>query len=162
LIVTSGTSAASLPANDDLTEIWMRMLPMFSDRHSALLELVRDLGLAPPHGFTLASLGFGPVKMRDLADAMGCDASYVTGIVDHLEQLGFAARRASTTDRRVKEIELTDTGRDVSERIRTMMTTPPAVLAGLSSDERAVLKKLLLKVLPEPEWPPNIFRPGRR
>ena len=43
-----------------------------------------------------------PPPIRDVATLMGCDASYVTALVDALESPGFAERRAAPSDRRVK------------------------------------------------------------
>ena len=49
--------------------------------------------------------------MRDLAQAMNCDASYVTAVVDDLERAGYANRRTAPADRRVKTVVLTAAGR---------------------------------------------------
>ena len=48
--------------------------------------------------------------MRSLADAWGSDASNATWVVDRLERLGLAERRALVTDRRVKLAVLTARG----------------------------------------------------
>jgi DNA-binding MarR family transcriptional regulator len=145
-------------ADTELKAIWARMTPLFSDRHTALLELVRQHGLTPPHGFALASLGFGPLRMREMADLLVCDASYITAVVDRLEETGLASRRPSETDRRVKQIELTPKGIRVAKQITTLMTDPPAELTKLTAHERATLKTILERILPEPEFPPQIFR----
>ena len=50
--------------------------------------------------------------MRDLAGSWGCDASFVTVTCDGLEARGFAERRVSAHDRRVKPVELTPAGID--------------------------------------------------
>lgn len=148
--------------DEDLAAIWLRLLPLFTDRHDTMLELVRRHGLTPPHGFTLVSLSFAPLRMRDLADLMVCDASYITSIVDRLEELGLASRRASDTDRRVKEIELTEAGRAVAAEVAAVMTAPPPAFAALTGNERATLRSILQRVLPEPDFPPSIFRSNRR
>lgn len=148
--------------DDDLGQIWLRLLPLFTERHDRLLELVRRHGLTPPHGFMLASLSFGPMRMRDLAELMVCDASYVTGVVDRLEELELAQRRPSERDRRVKEIELTPAGRRLAQKVTAVMTEPPAELAGLGARDRATLRRILEQVLAEPEFPPAIFRSNRR
>ncbi len=149
-------------SDDELAALWLRLLPLFADRHDAVLELVRAHGLAPPHGFMLVALSSGAMRMRDLADLLVCDASYITGVVDHLEELGLVVRRPSETDRRVKEIELTPRGRKVAAAVTAVMTTPPAAFAELSSTDRATLHSILTKVLPEPEFPPQVFRSRRR
>ena len=145
-------------ADTELKAIWARIMPLFSDRHNALLDLVRRHGLTPPHGFALASLSFGPLRMREMADLLVCDASYITAVVDRLEESGLALRRPSETDRRVKQIELTAKGQRVANQITTLMTDPPAELTRLTAHERSTLTTILERILPEPEFPPQIFR----
>jgi DNA-binding MarR family transcriptional regulator len=88
-------------------------------------------------------LADGPMRMRDIADLMICDASYVTAIVDNLENLGLAERRPSSVDRRVKEIALTTRGKAAADHIREQMTAPPPALEQLSAAERKALAKIL-------------------
>ena len=142
----------------EMKAIWARIMPLFSNRHTALLELVRRHGLTPPHGFTLASLSFGPLRMRELADALVCDASYITSIVDRLEETGLAVRKPSQTDRRVKQIELTAKGHRVAKQITTLMTDPPTEFSALTARDRSTLITILERILPEPDFPPRIFR----
>ena len=51
-----------------------------------------------------------PMAMRDLGRQMHCDPSFVTAIADLLEKRGLARREASTVDRRIKNLVLTDEG----------------------------------------------------
>ena len=93
---------------------------------------------------------------------MTCDASYITAIVDRLEKVGLAERRVSATDRRVKEIALTELGRTVAEEIRATMTSPPAAFDRLSRADRSALASLLAKVVPDLDTLPDPFRPPHR
>src|SRR5690349_2059076 len=43
-----------------------------------------------------------PAPMRVLAERWRCDASYITSIVDDLEELGLANRQPHVSDRRIK------------------------------------------------------------
>ena len=52
--------------------------------------------------------------MSSIAEALACDASNVTGIVDRLESRGLIARATGADDRRVKTITLTAHGRSTS------------------------------------------------
>jgi DNA-binding MarR family transcriptional regulator len=56
--------------------------------------------------------------MRSLAESLHCDASYMTDLVDKLEQRGMIERRSSAEDRRVKLIALTGWGQQ-QDRDRT-------------------------------------------
>jgi len=53
--------------------------------------------------------------MRTLADRWRCDASWVTSLVDSLEERNLVERHVVPTDRRVKTIVLTDAGAKARE-----------------------------------------------
>jgi len=105
------------------------------------------------------------LPMRELADHFGCDASYVTTIVDGLEERGFAERRPHPTDRRIKAIALTTAGVEAKARAMEMLYEPPAGIDALSATEQRQLRDLIRKVAAadqvEPESNP-ITRPPRR
>lgn len=86
------------------------------------------------------------VPMRDLADHFGCDASYVTTLVDGLEEHGFARRDAHPTDRRVKAIVLTEHGERARATAMAVLFEPPACFDVLSTAEQRQLRDLLAKV----------------
>src|SRR5215211_416267 len=78
--------------------------------------IARELDLRPAAFGTLRMLD-RPRTMSEVASALECDNSNVTGIVDSLEEKGLAQRRASEQDRRVKLIDLTKEGRRVHARL---------------------------------------------
>ena len=55
--------------------------------------MAQEFELAPQQMIALRMLGSGPRKMSDLAQALFCDNSNVTGIVDRLEERGSCAGR---------------------------------------------------------------------
>jgi len=114
--------------------------------------------LTPPHGFALTMLHEGPMRMSDMAARMTCDASYITSVVDRLEETGLAERRTSPTDRRVKEIALTPAGERVAGEVRRTMTSPPAAIDRLTVAERRALAALMAKVVPDDEVVADAFR----
>ena len=57
------------------------------------------------------------VSMGEMARGIGCDPSYITALVDDLDERGLARREPAPDDRRVKIIVLTDAGRAVAEEI---------------------------------------------
>ena len=89
------------------------------------------------------------VPMRELADHCGCDASYVTTIVDGLEDKGYAERRPHPTDRRVKAIALTEAGAAAKAEAMAVLHAPPAAIDKLSAAEQRQLRDLLRKVAAE-------------
>jgi len=144
-----------------LDSIWSRLFPLFIGKRDSFFRAMGEHGLTPPHGMALTMLVDGPRRMRDIADQMVCDASYVTAIVDRLEELGLAARESSATDRRVKEIALTPKGRAAAEEIQSAMSAAPPALGQLSAEDLATLDAILDK-LDAPAvvglWPKSPFR----
>jgi DNA-binding MarR family transcriptional regulator len=108
--------------------------------------IARELDLRPAAFGTLRMLD-QPRTMSEVAGALQCDNSNVTGIVDSLEEKGLAQRRASEEDRRVKLIELTKEGRRVHARLAKAFATPPAWVDSLSAADQLVLRDILEKAV---------------
>lgn len=130
-----------------LAETWSRLMGAFFSRRDALFAELADLQLTPPHGHALMSLLHGgPTRMRDMADAMVCDASYITAVADRLEELGFAERRAATDDRRARELALTVKGEQVAKRLDAVIRQPPDTLRALPKADRDALARIVRKL----------------
>lgn len=143
-------------STDDL--LWSRMMTLFASARDSMFAILLRHDLTPPHGFALTMLHEGPMRMRDMAERMTCDASYITTVVDRLEETGLAERRPSPSDRRVKEIALTPAGERVASEVRHMMTAPPAAIERLSAAERRTLAVLMAKVVRDDEVVADAFR----
>ncbi len=87
------------------------------------------------------------VSMGDMARGIGCDPSYITALVDDLDERGLARREPAPYDRRVKIIVLTDAGRALAAEIDGVLSVPPAAFAALTQSELRQLRDLLDKVL---------------
>jgi DNA-binding MarR family transcriptional regulator len=87
------------------------------------------------------------VSMGDMARSIGCDPSYITALVDDLDERGLAHREPAPYDRRVKIIVLTKAGRALAKRIEAILSVPPAAFAALTHAELRQLRDLLDKVL---------------
>jgi len=85
--------------------------------------------------------------MGKLAEALACDASNVTGLVDRLESRGLVRRHADEADRRVKVLELTRAGIRLRTTVIERMTKPPARLERLSPAEQQALVKMLKRLM---------------
>jgi DNA-binding MarR family transcriptional regulator len=81
-----------------------------------------------------------PGPMTRLADRLGVDPSWVTGLVDRLQARGDVDRRPSADDRRVKIVELTEAGRATREALLRLTYDPPRELLELPEQD---LKELL-------------------
>ncbi len=87
--------------------------------------------------------------VAELARACTMDAGAMTRLLDRLESKGLCKRMRSESDRRVVNIALTDTGREVAQGIPTVLCTVlNSHLSGLSAEEFATLKSLLQRMLP--------------
>ena len=60
----------------------------------------------------------GPQRLGALAAAFGLDPSTITRQVQALEEIGLAARKTDTADRRASILDLTPTGREVLDSTR--------------------------------------------
>jgi DNA-binding MarR family transcriptional regulator len=88
-----------------------------------------------------------PLAMRELARRFSVDASYITSVVDGLEQAGIAERRPHPSDRRIKTVVLTERGADVLARVEAVIGRPPPSFDVLSPEEQVQLRDLLGRVL---------------
>jgi DNA-binding MarR family transcriptional regulator len=88
-----------------------------------------------------------PMTMGELASALSCDASNVTGLVDRLESRGLLQRSPSPQDRRVKVLGLTPLGARVRAALVDRMTSAPPTLGRLSEADRRALARILRRLL---------------
>ena len=117
------------------------------EAHTRLHEVCRDVRL--PVNLFKAMLTLDrpqPAAMRDLAEYFNFDASYCTALVDGLEAQGIAERQPHPTDRRIKTVVLTEKGRRVLARARSLMGEAPPSFRSLSPTEQRRLRSLLTKV----------------
>jgi DNA-binding MarR family transcriptional regulator len=110
------------------------------------VQIALDLGLAPQQAGALRALA-QPVSMGDLADALHCDSSNVTGIVDRLEERGLVRREVAPGDRRVKMLVVTEEGERLRREITSRFAEPPPQLAALSKRDQTTLRDILRRAL---------------
>ncbi len=110
-------------------------------------ELAKNIGIP---AFVIKALHMldAPLAMKDLGRLMHCDPSFVTGIADTLERHGLAAREPDPADRRVKRLVLTPAGAELKHRIEDEILAHSPWRQALSTDERASLLALVLKMSP--------------
>lgn len=139
---------------DDARRAWRGFVDLFmSDEvHNRFHDASASIGLPHP-GSLKALLVIDPddaPPMRALAESMHCDASYMTGLIDALERLGYVERRVADSDRRMKLVHLTPAGKEAQQRAIEVITTPPKVLSVLSTNETKTLAKLMEKLTGAP------------
>ena len=88
--------------------------------------------------------------MREMGERLSCDASFMTGMVDRLEDDGLIERRSDPDDRRVTLLALTDKGAGWRDEALAALHEPPPELAALDPDELEQLAALLAKATSAP------------
>jgi DNA-binding MarR family transcriptional regulator len=118
---------------------------------AVFLSEVEEAGfdLTPVQYAALAAIRTNPgIDQVTLAGLIAYDRTTIAGVVDRLVQKDLVIRRASSRDRRARELQITDEGK------RTLRAITPAVeaaqrlmLRGLSEKEAAELMRLLRKAI---------------
>ena len=113
-----------------------------------MFAIAGEFELAPAQVMALGRLEPGrPCAMSELAGALRCDNSNVTGIADRLESRGLVERRPGEHDRRVKMLHLTQEGAELREQLWERLSRPPEALAGLSAEDATALRDVLRRAL---------------
>jgi MarR family transcriptional regulator, organic hydroperoxide resistance regulator len=129
-------------------EAWGLFWRIFMEDKRRRWAILSELGLSPQQSMAISTLKPGePMPMSALAEALHCDNSNVTGIVDRLEAAGLAERRPSERDRRVKAVVLTEKGEWTRVEIERRAGEPPPRLAKLSAKDAATLRDILARAL---------------
>jgi MarR family transcriptional regulator, organic hydroperoxide resistance regulator len=127
-------------------EAWRLLVELVFANKARFMATMAEFELTPVQGHVLRLLEpEQPLPMNDLAGALHCDASNVTGLVDRLEQRGLVERRPGARDRRVKELLLTAAGVALRARVLERMWEPPEAIGGLSAHDQRALRDILLR-----------------
>ena len=114
------------------------------------IAICAEFELTPAQGHALRTLDpERPVAMSTLAEALVCDASNVTGIVDKLESRGLIARQGADHDRRIKMLAVTEKGRELREKLSSRVLEPPKAVSALPADVQTRLCAVIRSVLAE-------------
>jgi len=130
------------------SEAWSLMHELFHASRRRFLAVASEFELSPPQVRALGVLDPDrPVPMSELADALHCDNSNVTGIVDRLEDRGLVERRSATHDRRVKMLVVTARGAELRARLAERLDEAPEPLARLSPEDQRTLRDIMRRAL---------------
>jgi DNA-binding MarR family transcriptional regulator len=112
------------------------------------MAIASEFELSPPQVMALRQLDpEQPKPMSELAIALRCDNSNVTGIVDRLEDRGLVERQPAEHDRRVKMLSITPRGIEVRAGLSARLAEPPEPLAGLSIEDQRALRDIMRRAL---------------
>jgi DNA-binding MarR family transcriptional regulator len=144
MALRSATRRRASPAS----EAWALMHELFHASRRRFLAVASEFDLSPPQVRALGVLDpERPVPMSELAEALHCDNSNVTGIVDRLEDRGLVERRSATHDRRVKMLAVTERGAEVREQLAERLEQAPGPLARLSPEDQRALRDIMRRAL---------------
>jgi DNA-binding MarR family transcriptional regulator len=112
------------------------------------MAIASEFDLSPPQVMALRQLDPAePKPMSELAIALRCDNSNVTGIVDRLEDRGLVERHPGEHDRRVKMLMITERGAQVRAGLAARLDEPPEALANLSPEDQLALRDIMRRAL---------------
>src|SRR3954469_10878181 len=118
-----------------IAELWFG-----GENHDRFHDACESADVSPPQLKALLSMRVGdPLPMRAIAEMLRCDASWVTGIVDGLEERGYVARQPHPTDRRVKVVTITALGEKAKAKAMDRITEPPPAIDVLTQNEQRTL-----------------------
>lgn len=86
----------------------------------ALDRRLKDLGIGQAGWMTIAIVAKAeqPLSQTELADRLGIENPTMVAMVDRLMKAGLVAREPSSTDRRVKQILLTEEGKKLYRHVK--------------------------------------------
>jgi MarR family transcriptional regulator, organic hydroperoxide resistance regulator len=129
-------------------EAWQLLVRFSLTQRATLPAVAADLELSPAQCHLLNLIEPDrPVTMGELANALSCDASNVTGLVDRMESRGLLRRSASEEDRRVKVLSLTPLGAKIRAALLERMTSSPPTVGRLSEADQRALARILRRLL---------------
>jgi DNA-binding MarR family transcriptional regulator len=111
-------------------------------------QIVGTLGLEPRHYALLRAVRASDGQSQQaVAERLQIPPSTMVSLVDHLEQEGLLQRRQHSTDRRTRQLHLTESGgRVLDKAIQLGAEWEQQICAGLSRAERDELLGLLRRV----------------
>jgi DNA-binding MarR family transcriptional regulator len=140
------------------------------DMHDALLDIIGFMSRPEPDVALMSEMAMplerallpllvridrrGPIGVVELADVVGRDYTTVSRQVARLDELGLVVRRPGARDKRVREAEVTELGRDMADAVDRMREQLVGeLLTGWTNAERRDLARLLKRMATDMnEW----------
>ena len=134
----------------DACRAWQLLMKFFFAQRGQLPASAAEFDLSPIQCHVLHLIEPGrPLPMNHLADTLSCDASNVTGLIDRLESRGLVRREPSRQDRRVKVLQLTETGSRIRAQLLKRVAARSLPMSRLSADQQRALVKILEALVDE-------------
>jgi len=140
----TAVSSADASARELARAVWRLLVQIPIDYREHFAQIVSAAGLSMAQAHAVLQLDPDqPTPMGVLAQCLDNDPSNVTGLVDRLHRKGLVERRERPSDRRVKELILTEGGGRVRAEMLAALYEPPAALTRLAPDELRALQGVL-------------------
>jgi DNA-binding MarR family transcriptional regulator len=145
--LSKGATFSAMTA-DPAREAWGLFWRIFMEDKRRRWAILAEFGLSPQQSMAMTMLQPGQaMTMSAMAEALYCDNSNITGIVDRLEAAGLAERRPHEGDRRVKAVVLTEKGEHTRIELERRVGEPPPRLATLPPEDAVALRDILARAL---------------
>ena len=138
--------SASIPPSLVLGELpghYIRRLQQIAV--GVFMEETQAFGLTPVQFAALNAVDSLPgIDQSTLAAGIGFDTSTIGGVIDRLEARGWVERRVSPQDRRVRQLFVTPSGRQLLEEVQvSVLRTQERILAPLNAQEQQTFLRML-------------------
>lgn len=145
--------AAESTSHDELvTQVWRELTSFVTDSRDAWRRaVVAATGLPFSRIRVLKRLRNGPLTITEIAQAATIDAPAASVAVSDLEAAGYVVRETSSTDRRRKQVCITDAGRSVLHEVWAVDDPAPDVLTRASTSELQLLHDMFSRQQPNDE-----------
>jgi DNA-binding MarR family transcriptional regulator len=118
---------------------------------SNIALVAEGFGLTIMQLYTMHAIGEEhQTTMGKTAEAIRCDASNVTGIIDKLVAMGLVSREENPNDRRIKTLQLTTKGRDQLHKVLNAMAERLGY-SRVTQEEIGEFRSILLKLTGGPQ-----------
>ncbi|MEG0149690.1 MAG: MarR family transcriptional regulator [Comamonas sp.] len=118
---------------------------------AVFMEEVEAFGVTPVQYAAMSAVLRQPgVDQRTLARNIGFDTSTIGSVIDRLEVRGLMLRNPSPTDRRVRQLTLTDEGRELLQQAEpAVLRAQRRMLEPLPDNKRAQFMELIALLIHE-------------
>jgi DNA-binding MarR family transcriptional regulator len=131
--------------NTNAEQVCEDLLGLIGQMKAVLSRLSEKYGLTVMQVHALYAISQGDSSMGRVAGTLHCDASNVTGIVDRLVASRYIIRQEAEHDRRIKNLALTEKGRNAIFDIYSQLPVRRGC-SRLSSDDRTTLHNIVAKM----------------
>lgn len=127
----------------EAAHIWREMRALMLEKHDTRRAVADATGMSFLRAKLLTRLLAGDRTVTELAEILASDAPYISLNVRELEKRGLVVRTEDPEDRRRRNIALTDAGRRLAEKARTIADAPPPEFTTVSAGDLAHLRRIL-------------------